>query len=171
MNSRINRFLSATFSIALSAFFAATLLPTQIHAQDEQSILRRAPHCTNGTASGTYGYRMAGQILGVGPFLVNGIFTHHPDGTMDADVQLVVGNQSLPAPGTGGTFQTNDDCTGSGKFKVAALNLDVTYNFIATDGGDQIELLNTNVGVILHGVGRRIAKADKAPTCNNGTIV
>jgi len=133
--------------------------------------IRRAPHCTNGTASGTYGYRMAGQIVGVGPFLVNGLFTHNPDGTMDADVQLVVGNQTFPAPGTGGTFKTNNDCTGSGKFRVAALNLDVTYDFIATDGGDQIELLNTNPGVVLHGVGRRISKAGRAPSCNNGTIL
>ncbi|MGH9842567.1 MAG: hypothetical protein ACREEM_27815 [Blastocatellia bacterium] len=94
-----------------------------------------------------------------------------PDGTMDADVQLTVGNQSFPAPGTGGTFKTNNDCTGSGKFRVAALNLDVTYNFIATDGGEQIELLNTNAGVVLHGIGRRISKAGKAPNCNNGTVL
>ena len=87
------------------------------------------------------------------------------------DAILKIGDQSFPAPGTGGTFKTNDDCTGSGKFRVDALNLDVTYNFIATDGGDQIELLNTNAGVVLHGVGRRIAKAGKAPSCNNGTIL
>lgn len=124
-----------------------------------------------GTASGTYGYRMAGQIVGVGPFLVNGLFTHNPDGTMDADVQSVIGNQSFPTPGTGGMWTINSDCTGTGKFKVAALNLDVTYNFIATDGGDQIDLLNTNTGVVLHGYGRRISKAGKAPSCNNGTVI
>ena len=120
-----------------------------------------------GTASGTYGYHMAGQIVGVGPFLVNGLFTHNPDGTMDADVQSVIGNQSFPTPGTGGTWTINSDCTGTGKFKVAALN----YNFIATDGGDQIDLLNTNPGVVLHGYGRRISKAGKAPSCNNGTVI
>lgn len=161
--SRMNWFIAAT----LMAVFVIAITHTSAQAQAR----RGAPHCTNGTASGTYGYRMAGQIVGVGPFLVNGLFTHNTDGTMSADVQLVVGNQSFPAPGTGGTFQTNDDCTGSGKFRVDALNLDVTYNFIATDGGDQIELLNTNAGVVLHGVGRRIAKAGKAPSCNNGTIV
>ena len=132
---------------------------------------RPAPRCTLGTASGVYGYHMEGQILGVGPFLVNGLFTHRPEGTMDAEVQLVTGNQTFPAPGTGGTWTIKDDCTGSGKFTVAALNLEVTYNFIATDGGDQIDLLNTNPGVLLHGVGRRIAKAGKAPSCNNGTIL
>jgi len=170
MKSRAKWFI-ATAAIVVTAALSMTVSRRAVHAQEGAPALRRAPHCTNGTASGTYGYRMAGQIVGVGPFLVNGLFTHHTDGTMDADVQSVIGNQSFPTPGTGGTFKINDDCTGTGKFRVDALNLDVTYNFIATDGGDQIELLNTNAGVVLHGVGRRIAKAGKAPSCNNGTIL
>lgn len=170
MKSRKNWFAATAIAITMAAIFSTADLRNSVHAQEAPAI-RRAPACTNGTASGTYGYRMSGQLVGTGPFLVNGIFTHNPDGTMDADVQVVVGDQSFPAPGTGGTFKTNNDCTGSGKFMVAALNLEVTYNFIATDGGDQIELLNTNAGVVLHGVGRRIAKAGKAPSCNNGTIL
>lgn len=171
MKNRKNWFIAPAIAFAMMAIFSTIANRNPVHAQEGAPALQRAPHCTNGTASGTYGYRMAGQLVGVGPFLVNGIFTHNADGTMNADVQLVVGDQSFPAPGTGGTFKTNDDCTGSGKFRVDALSLDVTYNFIATDGGDQIELLNTNPGVVLHGVGRRIAKAGKAPSCNNGTIL
>ncbi|HEX4950119.1 MAG TPA: hypothetical protein VFZ34_25865, partial [Blastocatellia bacterium] len=38
------------------------------------------PRCSNSTASGTYGYRMNGTIVGVGPFLVNGFFVHNLDG-------------------------------------------------------------------------------------------
>ncbi|MGH9851904.1 MAG: hypothetical protein ACREBD_18880, partial [Blastocatellia bacterium] len=71
----------------------------------------------------------------------------------------------------GGTFRTNNDCTGSGKFFVQALNLEVTYNFIVTDGGEQIELLNTNQGVALHGAGRRVIKQGYAPRCNNATVL
>lgn len=142
-----------------------------VNAQNAGTIVPRLPVCTNGTASGTYGYQMAGQIVGVGPFLVNGLFTHYVNGTMDADVQLLVGNQSFPAAGTGGTFTTKRDCTGSGKFRVDALNLEVTYNFIATDGGNQIELLNTNPGIVLHGVARRIAFPGTLPKCSNVTIV
>lgn len=171
MNNRIKWFIATTAISAMLAIFATTFNHQPAHAQGNASPFPRAPHCTNGTASGTYGYQMKGQIVGVGPFLVNGIFTHNPDGTMDADVQLVVGDQSFPAPGTGGTFQTNDNCTGTGKFRVEALNLDVTYNFIVTDGGNQIELLNTNPGVVLQGVGRRISRAGQAPRCNNGTIL
>lgn len=170
MKSRKKVRFTLAIALTLAGIFLTMATHNSANAQ-EALTARRAPACTNGTASGTYGYQMSGQLIGVGPFLVNGIFTHNTDGTMDADVQLVVGEQSFPAPGTGGTFKTNNDCTGSGKFTVAALNLEVTYNFIATDGGDQIELLNTNVGVVLHGVGRRISKAGKAPSCNNGTIL
>lgn len=112
--------LSATVLIALGASSASIFINRKAQAQDNTSPFPRAPHCTNGTASGTYGYRMKGQLVGVGPFLINGIFTHNPDGTMDTDVQLTLGDQSFPAPGTGGTFKTNDDCTGTGKFRVAA---------------------------------------------------
>ncbi len=167
MKSITKWFVVTAVVFTMMAIFSITANRNSAQAQTQ----RRTPHCTNGTASGTYGYTMKGQLIGVGPVLVNGIFTHYTDGTMDADVQLVLGNQSFPGTGTNGTFTTNDDCTGSGKFKVDSLNLEVTYNFIATDGGDQIDLLNTNSGMVLHGVGRRIAKINKAPTCNNGTIL
>lgn len=171
MKSRTKWFVATAVVFTMMVIFSTTASRNPVHAQEGVPSLQRAPHCTNGTASGTYGYHMEGQIVGVGPFLVNGLFTHKTDGTMDADVQLVVGDQSFPAAGTGGTFKTNDDCTGTGRFTVEALGLDVTYNFIATDGGEQIELLNTNPGIVLHGVGRRIAKAGKAPSCNNGTVL
>lgn len=164
------KWLIAITIVTLMAVFSTTVSRNPAHAQEKPLTWRGVPHCTNGTASGTYGYRMAGQIVGVGPFLVNGVFTHNPNGTMDADVQLTVGEQSFPALGINGSFKINDDCTGSGKFRVDALNLDVTYDFIATDGGDQIELLNTNPGVILHGIGRRIAAPGIAPRCNNGMV-
>ncbi len=171
MQNRMKWLLATTAIITVMAIFSAAFSRNPVRAQGEAFSFRGVPHCSNGTASGTYGYRMTGQIVGVGAFLVNGLFTHNPNGTMDADVLLTVGNQSFPAAGTGGTFKTNDDCTGSGRFFVAALNLDVTYNFIATDGGNQIELLNTNPGVVLHGVGRRISKAGSAPSCTSGTIL
>ena len=171
MKHRMSCFLATAIVIAFCAFSMSNLSRARVHAGNDAAPARFAPHCTMGKASGTYGYRMAGQIVGVGPFLVNGLFTHNYNGTMDADVQLVIGPQSFPATGTGGTWSINDDCTGSGKFMVAALNLEVTYNFIATDGGNQIDLLNTNTGVVLHGYGRRIAASDKAPNCNNGTVL
>src|SRR5689334_20492848 len=126
---RLNmRFSVSTGSaMALIIVLAATLNPAIVQGQDH------TPSCTNSTATGTYGYRMSGVIVGVGPFLVNGIYTHNADGTMSANVQLVVGNQSFPLLGTNGTFQTNRDCTGSGKFAAPPVLPEVTYQFIVTD--------------------------------------
>lgn len=142
-------------------------------AQEPASAFAGAPRCNNGVASGTYGYRMSGQIVGVGPILVNGIFTHNPDGTMSGNVHLTIAGQQIPnANWSDGKFKTNNDCTGSGEFFVAALNQKITYNFIATDGGRQIDLLNTNAGNAFHGVGRRISRrGGLPPNCTNGTIL
>jgi len=89
MKSKMNWFIAAAAAVTMTAIFSTTASHNAAHAQGEALAFRGVPHCTNGTASGTYGYRMSGQIVGVGPFLVNGIFTHNPDGTMDADVQSV----------------------------------------------------------------------------------
>ncbi len=178
----MKRILLATFSfgLALGSFVLSgktfsrhnTVRAQVEQAQFENHNSSRRSRCSNRTASGTYGYRMAGQFVGVGPFLVNGIFTHSPDGTMNGEVQLTIGEQQFPdTTWSGGTFQTHEDCTGSGKFIVPSLNnLEITYNFIATDGGEQIELLNTNPGIVLHGISRRISKPGFAPRCNSATV-
>lgn len=173
MKRTLTWFLSSVLSgflcVAAWGIFSAS---DAAYAQDDPFARARTPHCTNGTASGTYAYRMSGQIVGVGPILVNGLFTHNPDGTMSGNVYLNIAGQTIPnASWSNGTFRTNDDCTGTGSFFVAALNQQITYNFIATDGGRQIDLINTNAGNAFHGVGRRVAEAGRAPSCNNPTVL
>jgi hypothetical protein len=124
------------------------------------------PRCSNSTASGTYGYRMNGTIVGVGPFLVNGFFVHNPDGTSAVRAWVAINGQSFLTTGVNGTFKTNADCTGSGTFFGPELGLQVSYDFIVTDNGNQLEILNTNQGIALQGVGRRIAAAGQRPNCN-----
>lgn len=162
------RLKSATLFVTL---FGLMALHAVAFAQDGGPF-NRAFRCTNGTASGTYGYRMKGVIVGAGPVLVNGIFVNNPDGTGSGNVQVVIGNQQIPnASWSTASFQTNGDCTGTGKFFVAALNQEINYNFVVTDGGREIELINTNVGNSFNGYGRRISVAGRAPNCNNGMIL
>jgi hypothetical protein len=173
--------MKRTVTMIISSIFCAWLLMLAfgqinrggaVSAQESIPLSSGAPTCTNRTASGTYGYRMSGVIVGVGPVLVNGLFTHNHDGTMSGNVHLTIAGQQIPDAGwTEGKFETNNDCTGSGEFFIAALNQKITYNFIATDGGRQIELLNTNEGNAFHGVGRRITRDGRAPRCTNGTIL
>ncbi len=163
----------ASLGCALVLNCAGLLFSTQQQALAQEGPFgNRSRSCTNGTASGTYGYRMSGVIVGAGPVLVNGIFTNNSDGTGSGNVHVTIGGQQIPNAGwSTATFQTNSDCTGTGKFFVAALNQEITYNFIVTDGGRQIELINTNGGNAFNGYGRRISTAGRAPSCNNGTIL
>lgn len=151
--------------------FAVALLSALTYAQDTP-FGNRPLRCTNGTTGGTYGYRMSGVIVGQGPVLVNGIFTNNPDGTGSGRVYLSVAGQTIPdASWSIATFQTNSDCTGKGSFFFAAFNQTITYDFVVTDGGRQIELINTDTGNSFNGYGRRISNAGRAPSCNNGTIL
>lgn len=172
MHNRISRLAAAAAALTLSVSMNAAVAAAHDGDRDEKSSASHTRPCTNASAAGTFGYRMNGVIVGVGPFLVNGLFTHHPNGTMDADVELVVGYNSFPLRSTGGTFRTNRDCTGSGRFPAPSLlPVDVEYNFILTDDGNQIELLNTNLGVVLQGISRRISKPDRAPRCRADMVV
>lgn len=112
--------------------------------------------------------KMRGSIVGLGSFLVNGYFTHNPDGTMRAHAYGTINGQTdlIDAPGT---FSTSDDCTGTGRFATPTLGV-ITYYFVVTDGGDQIDLINTNQGIALQGTGRRIALAGQRPNCDNRMI-
>jgi hypothetical protein len=148
-----------------------------VHAQDNSPTQQNADAtpaqrrpCSNRTASGTYGYRMNGTIVGTGPFLVNGFFVHNPDGTSSVRAWVAINGQSFLTTGVNGTFRTNEDCTGTGTFFGPELGMQITYYFVVTEGGDQLEILNTNPGIVLQGVGRRIALPGQRPVCNSRMI-
>ncbi len=151
-------------------FFRSNTVRAQVEQSENHASAHR-PRCSNRTGSGTYGYQMNGSIIGVGPFLVNGLFTANPDGTTSANVRLTINGKTIPGTGTNGIFTTNDDCTGAGKFFVPELNQQITYNSVLTDNGDQITLINTNPGIVLQGHGKRIAPAWHRPNCGSQMIV
>lgn len=166
--------LSFYFALGLFAFGSKTFSRHQtVHARTSAVVYQatpQRPRCSNSTASGTYGYRMNGTIIGVGPFLVNGFFVHNLDGTSSVRAWVAINGQSFLTTGVNGTFKTNEDCTGSGTFFGPELGLQVSYDFIVTDGGNQLEILNSNQGIALQGVGRRIASAGQRPNCDNRLI-
>lgn len=157
-------------ALMLTLVGALTATFTSVQAQDGP-FGRPAARCTIGTVSGTYGYRMTGAIIDVGPFLVNGLFTHNTDGTSSVRAYVTINGQSLLTTGVNGTFKVNEDCTGSGSFFGPELMRQITYDFVAVDGGEQMQILNTNNGIALQGYGRRIAKPGRATRCNNGMIL
>lgn len=173
----MKRILIITFSLSLT--IGLLLLAAQSRsvraqndtpaAQTQNHNASQRPRCSNRSASGTYGYRMRGAIVGLGSFLVNGYFVHNPDGTMRVHAYGTINGQTDLVESTG-TFTTNDDCTGTGRFPTSSPLGVVTYYFVLTDGGDQIDLINTNAGVALQGTARRIALAGQRPRCDNRMI-
>jgi len=174
----MKRIIIATFSFCLTIglFVVAgnqfshynTARAQADQVQSENHAPPQRPRCSNRTASGTYGYRMNGTIVGLGPFLVNGYFVHNPDGTTRVHAYGTINGQIDLIDATG-TFTTNDDCTGTGKFLTPALGF-ITYYFVVADGGNQLDILNTNPGIALQGVGRRIALAGRRPNCDSRMI-
>lgn len=163
--------IPATLALILTLFSALAATFTRVQAQDDGPFGRRAARCTQGTVSGTYGYQMRGSIVTVGPFLVNGLFTHNTDGTSSVRAYVTINGISMLTTGVNGTFKVNDDCTGSGTFFGPELMQQITYDFVAVDGGEQMQILNTNNGIVLQGNGRRIAKPGRATRCNDGMIL
>lgn len=176
----MKRFLIAAFSFCFAFGLFALGSKTfsrhnTVHAQvaqiqAENQAPQQRPRCSNSTVSGFYGYRMHGTITGVGPFLVNGYFIHNPDGTSGVRAWVAINGQSFLTTGVNGTFQTNEDCTGTGTFFGPELGIQVSYYFVASDEGNQLEILNTNPGISLQGAGRRIAPAGQRPNCDNRMI-
>jgi hypothetical protein len=173
----MKRILIATFSfgVVLGLFALSNKLFSRHNAVRAQAASAQIenhnarPRCSNRTASGTYGYRMRGSIVGLGSFLVNGFFVHNPDGTMRARAYGTINGQTDLIDAMG-TFTTNDDCTGTGRFPTPSPLGVITYYFVLTDGGNQIDLINTNPGVALQGTARRIALAGQRPNCDNRMI-
>ncbi len=166
-------FVFALGLFALAHYKLTTNNTVQAQSNEQAQTMHeesRRSRCSNRTGSGTYGYQMNGSIVGVGAFLVNGIFTATPDGITTAKVRLTINGQTIPATGTNGTFTVNEDCTSSGTFKIPELNQQITYKAIYTDEGDQLQIINTDPGIVLQGHGRRIAPAWHAPRCDNRMI-
>ncbi len=162
--------LSATI---LTLAIGLIWLPSQhsrAQAQDDDGFARRAPSCTAGTVSGTYGYRLTGSLAGVGATSVIGIFTQTYDGSFTGrHIIISLNGQPVPNVPYSGTFTINSDCSATGSF-TDATGLRVTFKYVATDGGDELYFVNTDAGNVLSGVARRISSGSHAPRCTVGTI-
>ncbi len=156
-------------SLTLAAFFiglcaAGTFMfggkPAPVQAQDvaglrqERSLIRR---CTNGTINGNYAYQASGTFtqaipqafIPAGPFAVNGLLSFN-SGSLTVKGAQSFNGTIVPLQATG-TYNVNDDCTGTGTDVTG-----VPYSFVIADGGDEIRVMVVAPGTVITGVAKRL---------------
>jgi hypothetical protein len=144
----------------------------QTFPQGERGPMRGAPRCSAGTVSGTYGFHMAGVMAGgQAPIAVLGIATYTPDGKITGrGLAASFGGQVVTDDSINGSFTINDDCSGLGEFTLGS-GAKVTHSFVATAGGSELQLLNTDAGFTFAGVAKRTSSDGRRNYCTNGSIL
>jgi hypothetical protein len=146
--------LACCVSLLLLALGAASRSGS-VNAQNDLFEQARTLHCTNGTISGRYGYRMAGNIIGVGPFALVGNFTQTPGGIITGQVTASFNGQIAKNLSFTGTFNYTSGCFGSGVLQ-AINGQTLTYDFQVVERGRKILLINTDPGSTFNGEATRV---------------
>ncbi len=147
-----------TSSLLLAALACGWFLAP--HAQPVKAAGRAKINCTNGTLDGSYGYRMEGTALGIGPSVLVGILTHNYKGTFTGHITASYNGQIVPFIPINGTFKVNNDCTFTQAFELkldpAAPAVRVTGKAVIVNEGREFFLMNTDQGNLLSGTAKRI---------------
>lgn len=88
---------------------------------------------------------------------------NHKQRKKQRKARLTINGQTILTTGTDGTVTIYDDCTGTGMFYIPEFRQQITYVSVLTDEDGQIQLLNTDSGIVLQGHGKRIAPAERVP--------
>ena len=134
--------IANTFAIAAVTAVAIAIAPTA-KADDKG--------CTNASLKGTFshigtGSTMAGPLVGVGTDTFDG------NGGATSTATLSVNGNIVTITATG-TYKVNPDCTGTYTF--GSQGKTTRLFFVIDDGGNEIQALCTDPGVVLHHIFRR----------------
>ena len=148
-----SRTIAKTFTIAAVAALALGLSPT-VKAADRG--------CSNASVNGTFAYTSTGVITAppdlAGPVAEVGTQTFDGKGATDATATLSQNGAVFPVAITG-TYQVNPDCTGTMTLQVSipgfpAFPLHVY--FVVDDGGNGFQGMETDAGLVITRVARRL---------------
>lgn len=143
--------IAKTVAIASVAALALTVAPSA-KAQDFG--------CSNASLQGTFAFKGVGFIVSpatvAGPsadvntlnFDGNGNVTA-PSGTMSQNGNIIPVTES-------GTYKVNSDCTGTYEVLISPVNFTAHYTFVIDNGGDELQVICTDSGVVFSGTARRI---------------
>jgi len=148
-------FFAKTFAFTAGAALALSLAPT-VKADDKG--------CSNAILRGTFAYTSTGAIATppaiAGPFVEVGTQSFDGNGGTTATAMSSQNGNISPLTVTG-TYTVNPDCTGTMTLQVTfpgipAFPLDVY--FVVDDGGDEFQAIETDAGLVITRIGRRLFK-------------
>lgn len=155
--SRRQQLLGRVSALALGTSIvvaAAMALSPRVAAQDEET----GRTCAESTLRGDYGLLASGvrnlpPVLGGGSehFVATALWTFHGDGTFTQRTGAALhGEVTGIAPGLNevpGTYQVNENCTGSMSLFVPDLPFPVQYSFVIVNNARQVNAAVMNPGV------------------------
>jgi len=124
----------------------------------EESLIPRSRHCTLGAINGRYALTATGTIvqpipqLGVpaGPYALTGVFNFNSGQFTGSSVQSFNGLIAPPNSVTG-TYNVNDDCTGTG-----IDNFGTSFYFVIADDGKEVRFIFTTPGTAITGNAKKL---------------
>jgi len=148
-------FFAKTFAIAAGAALALSLAPTA-KADDKG--------CSNAILRGTFAYTSTGSIATppaiAGPFVEVGTQAFDGNGGTTAAAMSSQNGNISPLTVTG-TYKVNPDCTGTMTLQVTFPGFPtfpVDVYFVVDDGGDEFQAIETDPGLVITRIGRRLFK-------------
>jgi hypothetical protein len=148
-------FFAKTFAIAAAAALALSLAPTA-KADDKG--------CSNAILRGTFAYTSTGSIATppaiAGPFVEVGTQAFDGNGGTTAAAMSSQNGNISPLTVTG-TYKVNPDCTGTMTLQVTFPGFPtfpVDVYFVVDDGGDEFQAIETDPGLVITRIGRRLFK-------------
>ena len=148
-------FFAKTFAIAAAAALALSLAPTA-KADDKG--------CSNAILRGTFAYTSTGSIATppaiAGPFVEVGTQAFDGNGGTTASAMSSQNGNISPLTVTG-TYTVNPDCTGTMTLQVTFPGFPtfpVDVYFVVDDGGDEFQAIETDPGLVITRIGRRLFK-------------
>ena len=142
--------IAKTFTMAAAAALALATSPTA-KADDKG--------CSNATLRGTFAYTSTGFITAppafAGPFAETGTQTFDGNGGTTAAVTLSQNGNILAVTVTG-AYKVNPDCTGTMTLQVSPIAVTVDVLFVIDDGGNGFQAIETDPGLVITRIGRRL---------------
>jgi hypothetical protein len=143
------------FAIAAGAALAVSLAATAL-ADDKG--------CSNASLYGTFAYTSTGSIATppaiAGPFVEVGTQTFDGHGGTSAAAMSSQNGNISPLTVTG-TYTVNSDCTGTMTLQVTfpgVPTFPVDVYFVVDDSGDEFQAIETDSGLVITRVGRKLYK-------------